>query len=135
MSTANVTAFFQKMQTDDDLKKQFTVAQSELQQQMMNQLVDKIVDLGSAHSYDFDATDLRVMYNAMTDQMSENRELSDDEVNAIAGGKTAAQHGAALKSAITLGIYCAIASIVGETKEGTSCAAWLTLNKESQGCS
>ena len=124
MSKENVTAFFQKMQTDEALKKQFANVQSELQQQMMTQLAEKLVALGASNGFEFTADDLREMYQAMTDQMSENRELSDDEVGAIAGGSEKAY--GALISVTTLGIGCAAASGIMEATASGGCGQFMS---------
>jgi predicted ribosomally synthesized peptide with nif11-like leader len=83
MIKETVTAFFQKMQADETLKKQFASIQSELQQQMMEQLADKLVTLGADSGFEFTTDELRDMYKTMA---NEPRELSDDEVDGVAGG-------------------------------------------------
>jgi hypothetical protein len=125
MSKENVTAFFQKMQTDETLKKQFASIQSELQQQMMTQLADKVVTLGADSGLEFTTDELHDMYKDMTDQMSENRELSDDEVDAISGG--AKTPGAAIATSVaSFGLGCALISVTAEMTGSGECGKAMT---------
>lgn len=86
MSKENVKAFFEKAQQDETIKKQLLTVQCELHRQMMNFLSDNLVELGAQSGLEFTADDLREMHKTLMDPSNENRELSDDELNAIAGG-------------------------------------------------
>lgn len=86
MSKEQVAAFFQKMQTNEAFKKELASVQNELQQTMMAEIAEKLVALGARTGFAFTADDLRESYKDMVEKMSDNQELSNAELDAVAGG-------------------------------------------------
>ena len=114
MSKEQVTAFFQKLQADEALKKQFAAVQADLQQQMLNQLAEKIVALGSKSGFHFTTNELHEMHRLLTDRDNENRELSDAELSLVAGGGKAAGAAAGMwiASILSVGLACGVAALM-----------------------
>lgn len=63
--------------------------QTELQEQMMTQLAEKLVDAGAAKGFSFTAEDVREVYKTMSekrDHTNPSGELSDNNLDGVVGG-------------------------------------------------
>lgn len=131
MSKEQVTAFFEKIHTDQALKKELSDFQNELHQTMMARLADKLVVLAANAGFAFTADDLRELHEDMMDKMNDNRELTTGELSAVAGGSMDGLSRGALITAsiVTFGLYCAGLSIASELFDRNSCGGSLSIGR------
>src|SRR5690625_4963202 len=104
MSLKDVKLFFEKVQEDETIQNKLKSMQIDHQEKMH----ENIVKLGAELGYDFDKEDMLnfVKERISTDQT--NDELSDDQLDAVAGGSPAAW---GIFSAITFAIACIASGI------------------------
>lgn len=135
MSTEQVINFFDKVKEDQKLQKEFSAIQAglqenvgenfadnkELQKEMQDQFSEKIIALAGDAGFSFNAEALESALIKMEQQAGANQELSDDELESVAGGGGI---GGVAYSVLSAGIGCAVLSLATQMING-SCAKTL----------
>jgi predicted ribosomally synthesized peptide with nif11-like leader len=105
MSLENAKAFYEKVIKDRDLFNQI----GQIQQDDPGGLEGAIIKLAAAQKYDFTVEEMKTFLEAEAKKMKAGGELSDSELEAVAGGKNNLLW--AVNSIFTAGIYCAVSGI------------------------
>lgn len=79
MSTENLKLFFDKVREDDKLQEKLV----KLSDENREELVNKMIEVGAERGYEFSRKDMKQF---ATEQMVESGELSEEEMEAVAGG-------------------------------------------------
>jgi len=131
MSKDNVKILFGKIEKDGELQKKYAAIMQEHQKESEKLLSDKLVELGRTSGLAFSKDDLLSARAELIDTLNANKELSANDLAKVAGGDMnigMQKVGLVFLSGITIGIGCAIMSIVHaatESRQG-GCAARMT---------
>ena len=120
MSKDNVKKMFVKMEKDVDLKKKYTELMLAHQKETEKTLSDKLVNFGQTSGFTFSNSDLLAARAEIIDKVNSNKELSDGDLNNVAGGG-AQKAGIIMASIITVGIACAAVSAITEVNKHGAC--------------
>lgn len=123
MSKERVQEFFAAVEKDENLKDQFSAVIQEIQAELVKFesqderdriFGEKLIELGKKSGFEFNLHDLKEARQELLDQTSENGELAEEDLRAVAGGLrpiTRKDMGLVYSIATPLGIGCIIASI------------------------
>ncbi len=114
MSKETVKEFFVKLEEDKELQEKFKSEIKDVNQESEEAVGGKIVGIAKEAGFEFSMDDLLSARKDLLDQVNENTELDDSSLKAVAGGMTKGESTGL--SIFTIGIGCAVASIVGEVK-------------------
>ncbi len=137
MSKETVKKFFVKVEQDETLRNSFLAAIKSIKPENQNEVAEKIIQTAKTAGFDFSAEELFEARAELVDAANSNPELSDKDLSAVSGGITESKAKAVGVSIGTVGIGCAVISIMGEatvSQNSTGCAAWLTINKSVHYC-
>ena len=117
MSTEQIKEFFNKAKADSKLQEQIAAFQAEISQdeqgipgeQLREALIEKMVALADSVGFTFSIDDLKDAIQAKEAEIAENGELSDDDLESVAGGGIG---GMIAVSFVTAGIACGAVSII-----------------------
>jgi len=127
MSKENVKKLFEKIQKDAELQKNYAEIMQASGKGSEKSLADKLVGLGKANGFEFTSKDLEAARNELIDRVNENGELDDNALSGVAGGAKKGGTSQHYKkeyitgSVMTLGLSCAISSIVAESNKQGGC--------------
>jgi|GEM_PF-660931 len=110
MSKDNVKNMFAKFEKDADLKKKYTEIMKIHRKETEDALADMLIELGRNSGFDFSKNDLISVRTEFIDRMNSNSELSDADLNQVAGGgemKTKV----VIISVVSAGAICAMLSV------------------------
>lgn len=130
MSTEQIKEFFNKAKADSKLQEQIAAFQAEISQdeqgipgeQLREALIEKVVALANSIGFTFSIDDLKDAIQAKEAEIAENGELSDDDLESVAGGGVG---GAIAFSVASVGIGCGAISII-DAALGGNCTGLLT---------
>ena len=126
MSKDSVKQMFGKMEKDEALKGKYAELMQAHQKDTENKLAEKLIELGKTSGFAFSKEELLAARAELMDKNNSNKELSDDDLEKVAGGgflKT----GTIVVSILTAGIGCAILSIqAASNPQSRGCASQLT---------
>jgi len=125
MSKDNVKNMFAKFEKDADLKKKYAEIIAGHQKEAEKTLAGKLIELGKNSGFDFSKDDLMQARSELMDKTNANAELADNELTSVAGGGQRKTAGIAL-SLMSIGILCAIGSIIYENDSKGRCATEMT---------
>jgi len=137
MSKDNVKQLFGKMEKDAALKGKYAELMQAHQAETEKALSDKLVELGKTSGFAFSKDDLLAARAEVMDNANSNKELSDGDLEKVAGGMSAQNRkgASAVVSIFTLGIGCAIESIGAAALSAGGCSGAMTTSKEGwTGC-
>ena len=94
MAIEQITDFFNQVKEDQKLQKQITTIQAEITQnqtehsaeQLQEEFIGKMVALAESAGFSFSRDELTDWIKANLDQITENMELSEEELETVAGG-------------------------------------------------
>jgi predicted ribosomally synthesized peptide with nif11-like leader len=110
MSKENVKSFFKVVGEDASLKDQVEGAMKGLEGADGKAIGNKLIELGAGAGFSFSLDDLMAAREELMDLANaENSDLSDEDLDAVAGG---GKVGAIVASVISAGVICAAASII-----------------------
>ena len=125
MSKDSVKKMFGKIEKDADLRKKYTEIINAHNNGTEKDLAAKLIELGKTSGFAFSKDDLNVARAEIMDAFNSNGELSDDDLDKVAGGGE--QKALAIAtSVISLGIACAVASIYDEATRKGACGATMS---------
>jgi len=117
MSKDNVKKMFGKIEKDAALQKKYAELMQAHQKETEKALTDKLVELGKTSGFEFSKDDLLAARAELIDKAHSNKELSNEDLAKVAGGRGAKECALDFSFA-NFGIGCAIASIVYEARDG-----------------
>ncbi len=126
MSKENVKQMFGKMEKDVQLQKKYAEMMQTLQKETEKILADKLVELGQTVGFVFSKDDLIAARAELIDNVNANKELSDKDLEKVAGGGIT-KAGTVVFSIASVGIGCAMLSIATST-QSYGCAGQLSID-------
>jgi predicted ribosomally synthesized peptide with nif11-like leader len=103
MSQENVKAFYEVVKKDQGLQGKIT----QMAQTNPKEVEAMVIKLAGEKGYQFTADEVKTFAKELAATMPKNGELSDNELEAVAGGKGSSRKGGeAGASIITLGMAC-----------------------------
>ena len=132
MSKENVKKFFIKVEQDETVRKNFLASIEGIKPENQNEAAEKIIQTAKAAGFEFNTEDLFEARAELIDAANSNQELSDEALNSVSGGNNNKTLPICV-SVATVGLGCAVMSIVGSTSE-SGCGTLLTTNKNDKFC-
>jgi len=131
MSKDNVKKLFGKIEKDAGLQKKYAALVQAHAEENEKKLAEKLVELGKTSGFAFSHDDLTSARAEIMDKINSNKELSDgDLANVAGGGISAAKNASIVGSVFSLGIACAILSMMmSKRPKGEGCAEHLTIRE------
>jgi len=124
MSKDNVKNMFAKFEKDGDLKKKYAEIMKNYQKENENSLAELLIEFGKKSGFAFSKDDLMAARIELTDKTNSNKELSDNDLTRVAGGGH--KNSAIILSLITLGIGCAVNSLIREQDSPGECGKMMS---------
>lgn len=128
MSETQARAFIKELLQNDELfaalKENIDLSDEEDPdpETVRERMADVVPGLASKHGYEFTADEGFEALEELGENL-ESGELSDDELEQVAGGKSS---GAVIAgSVLSAGLGCAVGSIIGEAKSKTTCEEYM----------
>jgi len=121
-----VKKMFAKIEEDADFQKKYAVVMKVHINETEKALADKLIELGKISGFEFSKDDLIEARREFFDSSNSSEELSESDLNKVAGGGEMKTQGIVL-SIFSAGIICAIISVANAK---TVCAASLTTANE-----
>ena len=117
---------YEKVAADSTLQAKFSEIMKDAEVDGEAETKEKLVAFAKENGYDVTLDEMQDFFKGLAE--SKEGELSDAELDLVAGGKT---QGEIIVSTLSLGIGCAVASIIAST-QNTSCSDEINhaLNKE-----
>lgn len=128
MSETQARAFIKELLQNDELfaalKENIDLSDEEDPdpETVRERMADVVPGLASKYGYEFTADEGFEALEELGENL-ESGELSDEELEQVAGGKS--QESIIAGSALSAGIACGIRSIIGDVKSDTSCDEYL----------
>jgi len=129
MSKDSVKQMFGKMEKDAQLQKKYAELIQAHQKEAEKALADKLVELGKTSGFAFSKEELLAARAEFIDNKNSNRELSDSDLENVAGG-IAVKYDAIKISIFTLGIGCIVTSVDNEIKMKGGCAIMMSTKQD-----
>jgi len=121
MSKDNVKQMFGKMEKDSALKDKYAQLVQSHQNESEKKLTEKLVELGQTSGFVFSKDDLVAARAELIDNANSNGELADGDLAKVAGGGRLSKSVAIYGSVITLGVMCAVYSVISEVQNPGQC--------------
>jgi len=125
MSKDNVKKMFVKIEQDAQMKKKYMEMTQLHQKETDKKLAGKLIDLGKATGLSFSIEDLVAARAELIDKANSNRELSEGDLNNVAGGGSQ-KTGSIIISILGVGIVCAAISIDSEVFMAGECGKFMS---------
>ncbi len=120
MSKENVKLMFGKMEKDAALKGKYAELMQAHQKDSENKMAEKLIEFGKTSGFAFSKEDLLAARAELTDKANSNKELSDDDLENVAGGVSQKTQ-TIVSSVLTFGIRCALTSAIAEISQKGGC--------------
>ena len=116
MSKDNVKQMFGKIEKDAALKAEYARLMQAHQIETEKKLSDKLIEFGKTSGFAFSKDDLMAARAEIIDKSNSNKELSQDDLDNVAGGvKDGYKKFALISTSISsLGVVCALLSVTNE---------------------
>jgi predicted ribosomally synthesized peptide with nif11-like leader len=108
--------FYQKVSKDLTLQDKFNQIMESAEKDGAETTEQKLLQYAKAAGYEIEIVEMQAFFEGMVTQAS--GELSDAELDQVAGGKSTTGGWVVVASVVTLGTFCAIGSLVAELSEG-----------------
>jgi len=128
MSREAVESFFREIHKNADLKSRFLKEIGDAQLEVASVVKDKTVDFAKAEGFDFSSSDLEKYSAELADKIYENNEVSESEMEKVAGGLS--KTSATLASVWSAGIVCAVLSLYAATQGKGKCEILMSTKKD-----
>lgn len=131
MSKEKIKLFFKELEKNPELQAKFLEKMKDEKTESAADVTTKAIAFGKTAGFDFTEDELKEYSAELMDAMHENNELPDEEIKDAAGGFS--KQAAILSSICTLGVGCALISIISATRHGKSaCAQQMSIGTD--GC-
>lgn len=129
MSKENVKKFFVEIEKNEVLKKKYLDSLKECSAESEKILGTKLIELARDTDFTFTVEDLHDVRTDIIDELNQNRELSDSDLQAAAGGgkDPVFQRIAVIVASVTLfGVGCGVISLIAESERRGFCGECMT---------
>jgi len=127
MSKDDVGKMFATIEKDSQLRKKYVEMMQAQRKDSEKALAEKLVEFGKTSGFAFSSDDLLAARAELIDQVNANRELSEKDLASVSGGMHWPNKvTASATSILTLGIGCAILSVIENSKKSGACAGLMS---------
>jgi len=126
MSKDSVKLMFEKISKDGTLQKQYAEMMAAHGREADNALAGKLIELGKSCNFNFSKNDLAAARAELLDMKNSSPELSDDDLEKVAGGGSMSKGVAVFVSIGGLGVACGFYSAIWESQKQGYCGYMLS---------
>jgi len=112
MSKDTVRQMFERIEKDAVLKGKYAELMKAHQKEIDGSLAGRLVDLGKGSGFAFSPEDLFAARAEIIDRANSNAELSAGDLGKVAGGGISNKEFGTVLSVLTVGIGCAVSSVL-----------------------